>query len=1615
MDSSIVSWTWILDAFQVKDDSFPVEEFEKIVVERLDGLRNLASPLRGSVQNEKLCIYGQTICFTEAQQKSASRLSELTGIDISEVLYVLISHNDSFSERRMESFASDSSLVQTFTRSYNIERLSVWKLICLLLSTCSDRENNWHEVSRNIIVHVLLGAEKNTATGSGENAASQYCVQAIQLLEQLYEQSIPTRISKLSEQAIGQWYYFHFSAQLLLEKLIFALVYDLIPCTAEIASAWFECMRKSRMLQEQDFVHLDAQLGLTLCRQIVYLAVIVSVEFIALDRQSQPFGEQPGFFMLNGKTVIKVHEAFMQLAGEPTAAPACMAWGIALHLLDGSPENLSVMTDQKEVSAAIFHDVKSSYQYLIRTTVHHDLFSIMSNLLTSLKGDPSMDRYCVVLSLLFSSTVSYVKFTDSFFACASDLLQTPVIRDMAAEDEDWARVILRSKARFPYDFSCIPIFFQSLDTSSWDALVGALQLETLTQALPEGFKAYEIIPESQVSTNILIELQAPLDLPFIFEPTSQFTIALPAGTRGRIISTETYPPVVIWMVSYNAWSLLGKWLYTIVQTRTFDENEDKLHVLIPTCAKLFAQNRGYVRRLAILAAGSVGSETDFVNTICDVFDYYMSQPLGRESQYDICVASLQLLSTFVRFSPAQVWAYITHSALISSSGRQSYLEAVLTNYECVVGNYDFTISFFKFYDLLVSDCINTSANADGFSVRLKMEFMGTSLQSMCEIFSSFYDWCYKDVTQQYELGFSFVKVASKIIHAAFGIELYKEQKETTSIHPIYELGSYLVDKLLVQKASKRYLYSVFSQYDHFDELYATLMTSVHQTGSAVAYKWVLSSFEFLDTLIRLRGYLNLRPSELEKELFSRSTSIISALPQFEGFVAPLFQLLTSLVLAPWTSETPSLLAYLIDSTDMVGKVCTQILTNPLRSDLTEGCVWKFLSSLMKGQQQGLAVLLFSGKQFPLKRMKNMNHFTDSQKGTTSLTSIAEKRIADLPDNADLQPKLPIFEFVFLARNFWSSTYAKNEQNEKFWNTITRVISSVQETDAKDKNCPVIYTAASNAFRIAAVQLFMSQSRNNTNVTKLVVDPIHSVLDQLIRVIYTLKDYDHELHAEIQEGFQKTWKKFPLLSLKNTGLVSPSYGEEFFYNISLAQQMLGLNPKVSALIETVKSVNVNLSVVDAQVTLLRSCSLFLSSLADYSKVDSKVALLCLKASEWILESVQSERVGLALFNSVYAERAQLVFRMSQQCANIVEFNEENTKLLYKLLYSTWKSIMTSNFSLYDPCSDTFMPYYRSLVRALYNLLNVLLSNKEHKAHVNLSTVAGILYMCHRKLSQLFEKAISQPSAEIHADIVLFNSLHELLIDSRLVKGLETQIVSCMVNTASVENCVHLLSWSHELLLENQPYFADAAITFLVACSKHPIAAEQIVNTGLFTVLLEARVFSTLRNSSVTAEGSPILHRIWTRGILPLMFQTIKFLGNRIQQETREMLLSFIPQIQTSLLNWRQLPQNVNLAAIDETFMIVLLFELLQTYNPILLQEIGAAEMKTQMMNGVDYLITHPNYLSTLATPASVYEQVYAVDIIGLPKEEAVAGSESHSSPFANLVRLQLDKLKAYLER
>jgi hypothetical protein len=136
-------------------------------------------------------------------------------------------------------------------------------------------------------------------------------------------------------------------------------------------------------------------------------------------------------------------------------------------------------------------------------------------------------------------------------------------------------------------------------------------------------------------------------------------------------------------------------------------------------------------------------------------------------------------------------------------------------------------------------------------------------------------------------------------------------------------------------------------------------------------------------------------------------------------------------------------------------------------------------------------------------------------------------------------------------------------------------------------------------------------------------------------------------------------------------------------------------------------------------------------------------------------------------------------------------------------------------------------------------------------------------------------------------------------------------------------------------------------------------------------MDSPISSVLQSNDIRSPQSHILHRVWTRGILPIIFNLLQSLGSRIVHDIVSFLRLYEQQIQSAFTEWSR-PKFVTTALIDETTLLLVLFDVVDMY---LRQEHDRFVFrgKDDLLENVNNLLAHPRFLAKLVHPTSLEEE------------------------------------------
>ena len=101
------------------------------------------------------------------------------------------------------------------------------------------------------------------------------------------------------------------------------------------------------------------------------------------------------------------------------------------------------------------------------------------------------------------------------------------------------------------------------------------------------------------------------------------------------------------------------------------------------------------------------------------------------------------------------------------------------------------------------------------------------------------------------------------------------------------------------------------------------------------------------------------------------------------------------------------------------------------------------------------------------------------------------------------------------------------------------------------------------------------------------------------------------------------------------------------------------------------------------------------------------------------------------------------------------------------------------------------------------------------------------------------------------------------------SLQTELSGSLAKHKTVDTLLSLYSFSHLILVNNEPIFAQLSLMFIQQLLVVEEFADKIVDSKIFMVIRESMISQPLRNGGVTIANAPQLHGAWTNGILPIV--------------------------------------------------------------------------------------------------------------------------------------------------
>ncbi|KAG5519661.1 hypothetical protein PMAC_001817 [Pneumocystis sp. 'macacae'] len=1587
INDPLITFKSFVDIIENSSISIPIEILKETFIKKVKNIKkylinqgNISERSEYKVSEDFLNIYGEFTTLIKDHEK-IEYFAEVLNIHISKCSRIVSICQKLF-------FISIQEVdLDYIMNTYMFEKQFMIRFIMNMFRISADEKHPYYELSK-IFVSEFQEEQK-------------FVLNFIRIIGTIEKYIPPSFVSE--EFSITFWSTNLFKIQFELLRLVFVLIYYKTPCTLEIVVNWFKLMKESHYFINKKEIYNSSD-EINVLQRIVSLSLIISIEIIRPSRDlvfcmtNELLHDN--IFYSSPDTFLEVHDTIVELINNFIWSPVVITWGIILHeLFIDITEKQESIKEYQLIQRKIFPN--NSFEisrYLIDISLKHNVLGMIGKMISSFSSnnDICITMYKMVLRELFRKILSYVKFSDSVVNCFVKIHEDSYSNlDLAYKfwsDDVIMRLLHSARTRFPYDFFSMIRICKSVSSdykSTYDFLKN---ISTFTQITPIGFKGYDILEEVN---GTLVKLSDDLRIFSTKTSDNSNDIVIPKDSLGRIISYDISPPVIMWNYTYSVWGFLGKILEISLTERLFIKDQEIIIEIILITTNILKSNNDFGKQLIIDMSSELIDQGDIVGIIREIC--YLSFQLAdicQSVRLNLISVSINFLREAVQFS--EDWLDVFKLNLLNKNGNSGFLSNIFSSTEVVLADYSVQISFLKLLRILVEKYISTTIYQHNFQ-NFQINYLTIAIKYSCDIFESFTEWRYVSLFQKYDIGFVITSLFLRILEFKYSLDI--RCQHSSIINSIGSLAELILDKFLSQNPNSKSLHTLWKVFED-------------KHNMNIYKQWVEQTINFIDYLVRIRNWIKRPLSTLERQLFQKLPAILYFLSFSQQYHIPVLQLITNLISS--SSQGLSLLAYLSDYTGVFIENLKYIISNPIIDQIVKVHVWKFSSAVMKFQQ-GLAILLLTGSS-SLQKNKDFSQ----EKSNTSLFELA---ILELYKTKNISTILnPIYiasflEFIANAQNYWVSVVPLEFKDNKFWSEILILIDSINnlKSNFSEDLTNICYQISIIAFsvQICTAEIY-SQSQTQSTILKTDFKKILlNKLDSYSNSILTISGYRVSLHSNLKKNFEKTYPDQSLISFKNSGIIrSPLYGDEYFYNLDITNIILGNNSVSLAYLNEMREANLNLSLLDAQAMLLRAwiflCSIIFhpkSLEAENLKTYINIITTALKANSEenidssIIMSIACERVELSLFLTMHLQTIKSKFNLG--------------KYFFTILLHAWKAINSSETNFLLSIGTKNSQYTRTILKIIYICLHGINSSDDRIENcIIFPVLIGLSdLVLTRGASKLFSKALEMPTSILPSDIMLFAAIAEEIFDIQGIEALYDTISASMFQHDNFQSVITFFS-NIDPIKKNQDnyFFAEASLLFLYVFSSIPSLSEQLVLYGLLNMLVNASICHQIQKRDTHLQSSstgPIpldLYQLWVRGILPIVLNLLRYVGNRISTEVLGFLKIYSVQIQTAFGNWNK-PLVITSLIIEETFLLVMIFDILhmeKNYNSDYLFN------KTELLESITYLLSHPKYLAILIMPVTEMDHLIAA------KSSECDNDAVSSEKFVSYISEKLGELRNFLQ-
>lgn len=1029
----------------------------------------------------------------------------------------------------------------------------------------------------------------------------------------------------------------------------------------------------------------------------------------------------------------------------------------------------------------------------------------------------------------------------------------------------------------------------------------------------------------------------------------------------------------------------------------------------------------------------------------------------------------------------RVWLYIRSTASLFGSERSIGFTSTVLAAERLTGHYTMTLALLHLVRQLFNEASSSVLTILQESPRLqqvKEEVLMRAARFVhSEIWVEHAGWKYAQLGDRFEIG---RRVST------FYTDVLKHSPPELKDGPFVNL-SQAVTEALVSRATPSAVNPLVLALTTSSTVLNMLFAS-RRYGDARRLIYMLESHLLLIRMLlnyKQRSPISTKPCLLEQALCTRASTNASSLDAGSSKVDPvdalatyakergmgsavpveavevLFALCSSL--SCYEGSAPTIIGHLSDPEGTVSSL-VRIVLHPYDDALLRNAVWNFIT-LAVDKEPALAGLFVTG-QFRNPSVKGKEKATSDANGApkaVSALNVACNMLEQWQELWELNPQLlasllRFLDVVWEHRHEHKSSLATIRQNADFFGHLASIIKEelgpipdyktenfmlvdgVQHSDLHEGVSAHSYRTIvkAHAVHILALDIRMaSPSQAASSSTKPVsytsIQEIFTTEDEVTELIAESASgaYDPTLYDEAKvliEGY------FPTLSLEHLRLQDPlverEFGDEFTFSPTLLQFRLQpysvmLEERTDDLLKILSSINLNLSLAQAQMTLTESWQQLLLQVVPFLRGNTTVRPTFMLLASTISNDIAIEKRLGDMMSAIHNARLSLLLALLE----VAWFSTIDTPDEVKHFIELVNNVRGIVLNGYQPPAKSFLgqltvPFHRPLLQIAYFCTRHARSlNRRPKAlnadqrlcvggmlETTLNLVIGALRI-------VFDAALRSLDVDLDQDMQLLVAVFEQATRpdlnpstvSWLTKCQETDVVRVSLQLSSRMDVVGFSDLGL-LRTRKQPLYAPHVFIFHMALAGVPSAAERLASEGVLAAYAGNSISNAISSGlldvvlpELPGERNPA-HQSYCSMLAVVSGVTIALSshGRYFVSDVCGLVQLYSEQIHRAL-SWT-IGDTLTLALLDEIEQSVTLFSAIamtsrasgdnEAVRRTLSMFTADALLLLQQLN---YALTHHNHL------ASLFEPITAEERTAYETDSSNATSADASSDMVDLVK------------